>query len=197
MSQKTYRIGEAAAKLNLKSYVLRFWETEFPQIAPIRTEKGQRLYRESDLAVLGRIRYLLHERGLTIDGARRLLREEAARGTLYADPDIPAADDVAGSAFDGAPDDADDDTPGDAVENDSPDASPGVFADTAGETPRAADGGTVSDGAAHGTVARAPVQASLFPPKADGGVLNQTELRGIVAELEAIRRLLVLDGDMP
>ena len=83
MSQKTYRIGEAAAKLKLKSYVLRFWETEFPQIAPVRTEKGQRLYRESDLAVLGRIRFLLHERGLTIDGARRLLREEAAKGILY------------------------------------------------------------------------------------------------------------------
>ena len=83
MSQKTYRIGEAAAKLKLKSYVLRFWETEFSQIAPVRTEKGQRLYRESDLAVLGRIRFLLHERGLTIDGARRLLQEEAAKGTLY------------------------------------------------------------------------------------------------------------------
>lgn len=83
MSQKTYRIGEAAAKLNLKSYVLRFWETEFSQIAPIRTEKGQRLYTESDLTVLSRIRFLLHERGLTIDGARRLLREEAAKGTFH------------------------------------------------------------------------------------------------------------------
>lgn len=89
MDQKTYRIGEAAAKLNLKSYVLRFWETEFPQIAPIRTEKGQRLYTESDLAVLSRIRFLLHERGLTIDGARRLLREEAERGGPPADPALP------------------------------------------------------------------------------------------------------------
>lgn len=94
MSQKTYRIGEAAAKLNLKSYVLRFWETEFSQIAPIRTEKGQRLYTESDLAVLSRIRFLLHERGLTIDGARRLLREEAAKGTLYTAAGILPPDDL-------------------------------------------------------------------------------------------------------
>ena len=88
MSEKTYRIGEAAAKLNLKTYVLRFWEMEFSQIAPVRTEKGQRLYREIDLAVLGRIRYLLHERGLTIEGARRLLQEEAARGVTYTDTEM-------------------------------------------------------------------------------------------------------------
>jgi len=116
MSQKTYRIGEAAAKLKLKSYVLRFWETEFPQIAPVRTEKGQRLYRESDLAVLGRIRYLLHERGLTIDGARRLLREEAARGTLYTTAESLCMD------------------PGDVDEEPRNDA--GAIADTPGNQPR-------------------------------------------------------------
>ncbi len=90
MNAKTYRIGEAAALLNLKTYVLRFWEMEFPQIAPDRTEKGQRLYSEKDVAVLRRIRYLLHERGLTIEGARRILREEEAKGGLAADaePDI-------------------------------------------------------------------------------------------------------------
>ncbi len=92
MNAKTYRIGEAAALLNLKTYVLRFWEMEFPQIAPLRTEKGQRLYSENDLAALRRIRYLLHERGLTIEGARRILREEAAKGSVPPDtePDIGA-----------------------------------------------------------------------------------------------------------
>ena len=79
----TYKIGEAAALLNLKTYVLRFWETEFPQIAPLRTEKGQRLYTEEHLALLDRIRFLLHERGLTIEGARKVLAEEAGRGARY------------------------------------------------------------------------------------------------------------------
>ena len=77
MSEKTYRIGEAAELLNLKTHVLRFWETEFPQLDPLRTDKGQRLYTETHLALLRRIQQLLHEQGMTIEGARRVL--EAAR----------------------------------------------------------------------------------------------------------------------
>ena len=83
--QETYKIGEVAAKLNLKTYVLRFWETEFPQIEPLRTEKGQRLYNKEHVGILRRIRHLLHERGLTIDGARKVLMEEAGRGVTYAE----------------------------------------------------------------------------------------------------------------
>jgi DNA-binding transcriptional MerR regulator len=84
----TYKIGEAASLLHLKTYVLRFWETEFPQIAPLRTEKGQRLYTEEHLAILDRIRFLLHDRGLTIEGARKILAEEAGRGLRYMRPGI-------------------------------------------------------------------------------------------------------------
>ncbi len=74
MSERTYKIGEAAQILKLKSYVLRFWETEFPQLSPMRTDKGQRLYSESNLETLKFIRHLLHERGLTIEGARKVLQ---------------------------------------------------------------------------------------------------------------------------
>ena len=80
----TYKIGEAAALLNLKTYVLRFWETEFPHIVPLRTDKGQRLYTEDNLALLERIRFLLHERGLTIEGARKVLNEDKEKGVTYA-----------------------------------------------------------------------------------------------------------------
>lgn len=82
MSGRTYKIGEAAQLLNLKSYVLRFWETEFPQLTPIRTEKGQRLYSESDLELLKFIRHLLHERGLTIEGARKVLQSRNENGDM-------------------------------------------------------------------------------------------------------------------
>lgn len=82
MSERTYKIGEAAQLLNLKSYVLRFWETEFPQLNPLRTEKGQRLYSEADLELLKFIRNLLHERGLTIEGARKVLQSRADGGDL-------------------------------------------------------------------------------------------------------------------
>ena len=84
-----YKIGEAAALLNLKTYVLRFWETEFPQIVPSRTETGRRVYTEEDLALLERIRFLLYEHGLTIEGARRVLGEEAAQGVRYSPPSTP------------------------------------------------------------------------------------------------------------
>lgn len=75
MPGEIYKIGEAAQLLGLKSYVLRFWESEFPQLNPTRTESGQRLYSERDLELLRRIRNLLHERGLTIGGARKILNE--------------------------------------------------------------------------------------------------------------------------
>lgn len=84
MREKTYRIGEAADMLRLKSYVLRFWETEFPQLAPLRTDKGQRLYTDYHIALLHRIRQLLHEQGMTIEGARRVLAS-AARGEVPMD----------------------------------------------------------------------------------------------------------------
>lgn len=74
--QRLYRIGEAAALLELKTCVLRFWESEFPQLDPVRTPKGQRLYREEDVALLRHIRSLLHEQGMTIEGARRVLTGE-------------------------------------------------------------------------------------------------------------------------
>ena len=73
---KAYRIGEVAEILQLKSYVLRFWESEFPQLVPLRTEKGQRLYTEEHVALLRRIQTLLHDKGMTIDGARRILEHE-------------------------------------------------------------------------------------------------------------------------
>ncbi len=76
-SGRVYRIGEAARALNLQTSVLRFWEGEFPGLQPVRTPKGQRLYTESDMALLHKIRSLLHEQGMTIEGARRVLAGEA------------------------------------------------------------------------------------------------------------------------
>jgi len=73
---RTYRIGEVAEFLKLKSYVLRFWESEFSQLVPLRTEKGQRLYTEEHVALLRHIQILLHKKGMTIEGARRILEHE-------------------------------------------------------------------------------------------------------------------------
>ncbi|MCT4534574.1 MerR family transcriptional regulator [Halodesulfovibrio sp.] len=89
MKAKIYRIGEAATLLNLKPYVLRFWETEFKQLIPIRTRKGQRMYSEQNVLLLRTIRHLLYERGLTIEGARKVLGQyEDIYGSITG-PDQP------------------------------------------------------------------------------------------------------------
>lgn len=88
---ETYRIGEVAEMLNLKTHVLRFWETEFTQLEPLRTESGQRLYTEENVGMLRRIQQLLHEQGMTIEGAKRVLAGEAEEGgqpLLRADPEF-------------------------------------------------------------------------------------------------------------
>ncbi|MGE4536926.1 MAG: MerR family transcriptional regulator [Desulfovibrio sp.] len=82
MPQRTYKIGEVAGLTGLKPFVLRFWETEFPQLTPVRTQKGQRLYTDEHLELLHRIKTLLYEEKLTIDGARRRLAEDGRDGPI-------------------------------------------------------------------------------------------------------------------
>jgi DNA-binding transcriptional MerR regulator len=72
-----FRIGEVAELCDLPTYVLRFWETEFPQLRPTKSSTGQRMYRRRDVDSVLRIRKLLYEDGFTIAGARQYLRDEA------------------------------------------------------------------------------------------------------------------------
>ncbi len=71
-----FRIGEVASLCQLPAYVLRFWETEFPQLKPIKSSTGQRMYRRKDVEGVLRIKKLLYEEGFTIAGARQHLRGE-------------------------------------------------------------------------------------------------------------------------
>jgi len=71
-----FRIGEVASLCRLPAYVLRFWETEFPQLKPVKSSTGQRMYRKRDVEFVVRIKQLLYENGFTIAGARAHLREE-------------------------------------------------------------------------------------------------------------------------
>ena len=70
-----FRIGEVAQLCRLPAYVLRFWETEFPQLRPVKGSTGQRMYRHKDVENVLRIKKLLYEEGFTIAGARRHLRD--------------------------------------------------------------------------------------------------------------------------
>src|SRR6266700_3628886 len=71
-----FRIGEVARLCRLPAYVLRFWETEFPQLKPVKSGTGQRMYRRKDLEAVLRIKTLLYEEGFTIAGARQQLRSD-------------------------------------------------------------------------------------------------------------------------
>ncbi len=71
-----FRIGEVAALCRLPAYVLRFWETEFPQLKPVKSSTGQRMYRKRDVESVVKIKKLLYDDGFTIAGARLQLREE-------------------------------------------------------------------------------------------------------------------------
>ena len=71
-----FRIGEVARLCRLPAYVLRFWETEFPQLKPVKSSTGQRMYRRRDVESVIRIKQLLYEQGFTIAGARQQLRDE-------------------------------------------------------------------------------------------------------------------------
>src|SRR4029077_9660906 len=85
-----FRIGEVAKLCDLAAYVLGFWGTEFPQLSPKKSSKGQRLYRQRDVEHLVRIKKLLYEQGFTIAGARQHLKMELkpikAQAALFSAP---------------------------------------------------------------------------------------------------------------
>jgi len=77
-------ISEAADELNVPQHVLRFWETKFAFIKPMKRAGGRRFYRPSDIAVLRGVRRLLHDEGYTIKGVQRLHREQGLRRLVAA-----------------------------------------------------------------------------------------------------------------
>jgi DNA-binding transcriptional MerR regulator len=77
-----FKIGEVARLCGIQTYVLRFWESEFPQLHPTKSGTGQRLYRKRDVEMALKVRRLLYDEGYTIPGARQAFQLEArARGT--------------------------------------------------------------------------------------------------------------------
>jgi DNA-binding transcriptional MerR regulator len=93
-SKTLYRIGEVSKLTNTKAFVLRYWETEFPTLQPVKSPSGHRLYRKEDIETVHEIKRLLYDKGFTIAGARRYLAEANGRAgaTASADAGNVAAD---------------------------------------------------------------------------------------------------------
>jgi DNA-binding transcriptional MerR regulator len=87
--ERLYRIGEVSRLSDLKPFVLRYWETEFPMLEPVKSPSGHRMYRQQDVDMVFKIKRLLYDEGFTIAGARRLLRE--GNGAIGVEPSARAA----------------------------------------------------------------------------------------------------------
>jgi DNA-binding transcriptional MerR regulator len=75
-------ISEAAEVLDVPQHVLRFWETKFPQITPLKRNGGRRFYRPEDIAILQQIKFLLYKQGYTIKGARKAIETYLSAAAL-------------------------------------------------------------------------------------------------------------------
>ena len=85
-------ISEVSEWLDTPAHVLRFWESKFTQVKPVKRAGGRRYYRPDDMALLAGIKILLHEQGMTIKGAQKLLREKGVKHVAAMSPPLDGAD---------------------------------------------------------------------------------------------------------
>lgn len=94
-SKLFFKIGEVCELTDTQPYVLRYWESEFPALAPAKNNSGQRIYRRRDIETILRIKTLLYEEGFTIAGAKKKLeqemKEQVKAGTTTPPPEAVAA----------------------------------------------------------------------------------------------------------
>ncbi|HXJ11015.1 MAG TPA: MerR family transcriptional regulator [Candidatus Limnocylindrales bacterium] len=92
--ERYYRIGEVSRITEIRPFVLRYWEEEFPLLQPVKGHQGYRLYRQQDVDLVLKIKRLLYDEGFTIAGARRHLRDLENGGGLEAAVDELTASSV-------------------------------------------------------------------------------------------------------
>ena len=96
-----FRIGEVSRLTATKPFVLRFWESEFPTLQPVKSPSGHRLYRREDIDTVFEIKRLLYDEGFTIAGARKHLQDRVGTGATSGgathDPEPPPRASTAGS----------------------------------------------------------------------------------------------------
>lgn len=178
-------ISEVAELLETPTHVLRFWESRFPQVKPVKGAGGRRYYRPDDVQLLAGIKKLLHDEGMTIRGVQKMLREQGAKQiaarvelSLDAAPAEPAPDDTPDTAA--APDTVD--APAEPIMAEPPDAVETDAADTA-EPPADPTGTLLTPRVASWR------QASLFDAPAE-------ETTEIIAEIDSLS-LVEIEDDSP
>ena len=92
-----FKIGEVCEITDTQPYVLRYWESEFPALAPAKNSSGQRIYRRRDIETVLRIKQLLYEEGFTIAGAKKKLEAEMAGRVVTPVPTVDGTGTDAGT----------------------------------------------------------------------------------------------------
>jgi DNA-binding transcriptional MerR regulator len=85
--KRYFRIGEVSRIIGVEPYVLRYWESEFSQIRPVRADSNQRTYQRRDVEVILEIKRLLHDEKMTIEGARKKLGKKYSKKKETPDPE--------------------------------------------------------------------------------------------------------------
>ena len=95
-NKQYFKIGEVSSLTHLETYVLRYWETEFKNIRPVRMGSNQRLYRRKDVETILEIKNLLYEEGFTIAGAKKKIvqghKAEKVSSVAKEEPPVPSAE---------------------------------------------------------------------------------------------------------
>jgi len=170
---RTYKIGQAAKLLDVKPFVLRFWEGEFKDVlVPVRTPAGQRAYTESNVSTVREIKRLLYEEGLTIEGAKKRLGQPHQGKAQHAAPQHSAAASALPLLDVG---------PGGATAGGSPGAS-------AGATPGASGGASAGSLAGSGAPAGVSAEALAAAESAAAEALAQAETARADAASAAAQR---------
>jgi DNA-binding transcriptional MerR regulator len=180
-------ISEVADDLDIPQHVLRFWETRFTQIKPMKRSGGRRYYRPDDVDLLRGIRRLLYGEGYTIRGVQRILKEhgiKSVQGLIdgsVAAPSFPAADQAAPRGLPDEGDEPDIDADDEGDEIDEAPAPPRRASEVGSRSPRA------------DTPARpqpSPVAASRADHGSEARKLELAKLQTALQDLVACRQLL-------
>lgn len=190
-SEAAFRtISEVAEDLDVPQHVLRFWESRFPQIKPLKRGGGRRYYRPADVQLLRRIRDLLYKDGYTIKGVQKLLRDGTLKGVepQPSMPDLLLATDEAESAF---PLDHEELDEGELDEGESEavldlvSAPPAPTSPPAAPTPVSQSAPPLSE-----SIPAAPVAPVAVPMPMGLTSGQRGELRSILGDLKALREIL-------
>jgi DNA-binding transcriptional MerR regulator len=177
-------ISEVAETLSVPPHVLRFWESRFAQVKPVKRGGGRRYYRPEDVCLLRGIRGLLYDDGMTIKGVQKILRERGIRHVVGLGT-LPEGDEEAADAP--APVEA---RPSTTAKPGRPAAKPRPAPQP---RPQPRPQPDLFEGAGGGQLAEieAPARASRAAPPAG----DKAALRALVAELQALRAIMVADPE--